>query len=294
MSKAHSSRRKGPAGHEEEVENHERWLVSYADMMTLLFVTFVVMFAISQVDEQKFAELSGGLSNAFGTPVKLLSSGTGVLSEPGVVAPQAPNLAADVKARPEANGRADTKAAERARQAAAAAVAREAEDLRKARDAMLRALRKQGLQNAVRIRVDQRGLVVNIVTDKVLFAADRAELQPAGTRVLTALAPALTKLPNNVSVEGHTNTVPVKPRFYASEWELSSARAVSVLRYLVEDRGVPARRTSATGWADQHPLYPDGHPRANDLNRRVEIVVLSRVKDQAAKLLADTTPGITH
>jgi chemotaxis protein MotB len=277
------SRRHG--GHEEEHENHERWLLTYADMLTLLMVLFIVMFAISQVDQKKFAALSGGLSKSFNAPPRILADGTGVLSEVAVVPPD-PNLQQQVGAQPDtskAKAAADQDADQRAR--AMAAARREADDLKRAEALMKAALHRKGLDNAVRFVLDERGLNVTIVTDRVLFPADLATLQPTGVRILDALAPAMRQLPNDLMVEGHTNTAPVKPRFYPTEWELSSARAVSVLRYLVERRGVSARRVAAAGFADQHPLYATDNPRANVLNRRVEIIVQSRLPAERAQLL---------
>lgn len=303
--------------HEEEHENTERWLLTYADMVTLLMVLFIVMFAISQVDQKKFAALSGGLSKSFGAPVTILDGGHGVLSDTGIApaavdiapissavrptdgpksaqTPETPQSATPPKTPQTSTKLSPSQVAELQKKAQA-----EASRLDAVRHDIEKALAKAGLTGQVRFRVDQRGLVVSIVTDQVLFPADYATLSPAGKKVLDTVSPALRLTKNMLSVEGHTNTVKVKPRYFPTEWELSSARAVTVLRYLVDNDRIDPSRVSAAGFADQHPLVPPSDPRANVLNRRVEIVVLSALTGDAASFLesaaaATDTPTTTN
>jgi chemotaxis protein MotB len=132
--------------------------------------------------------------------------------------------------------------------------------------------------NGATFRFDERGLVVTIATDKVLFQSGSAELRPQGRHILDALEPTLATLPNQLSVDGHTNWLPISSAPFPSNWELSTDRATGVLRYLA-GRGIPATRMSATGYADTRPLLPRTNPRAVVVNRRVEIVVLAAVDD---------------
>ena len=124
--------------------------------------------------------------------------------------------------------------------------------------------------------LDERGLVVSIISDKVLFDLGSAELRPAGLVVLDAIGPTLSTLPNAVSVEGHTDDLPISGR-YASNWELSTDRAISVLRYLLATAGLPAQRASASGFADQRPKTSNATVDGRAVNRRVEVVVLAQV-----------------
>lgn len=273
---------------DEEAENSERWLVTYGDMLTLLMVLFIVLFSISQVDRAKFDELKSGLTEGFGAPYSVLAGSPGLLSDPPL-GPEpmdlrgaaAPTIAARVAAPgPTAAG---------VDQAKAAAV-REVGKLEEVRAAIEKALAAKGLRDTVRFRYDDRGLVVSIVTDRVLFPADLATLAPVGQQVLDAISPVLTALPNSIDVEGHTNTVPVKPKFFPTEWELSSARAVTVVRYLIDRGGVGADRLTATGLADQHPLLPATDPRATTVNRRVEVVVVSTLPPSSRSLIASVAP----
>jgi chemotaxis protein MotB len=269
---------------EEEHENHERWMVSYADMMTLLMVLFLILFAISTVDQRKFEELRNGLASGFGAPISAVQGGKGPLEETGT-SPQAADLAVPAL-RPQMGVGEDKKtasvseaaveAAEKRRlDAERAAVQREVRDLEETRKRLEEALRKRNLQGAARFRIDERGLVVSIVTDKVVFPADRAELAPDGRHILDAFAPVLQSVPNRLIIEGHTNTVKVAPKYFPSEWELSTARASAVVRYLTEQHGFSPGRMEASGFADQRPLYPASDPQANMLNRRVEVVLVS-------------------
>lgn len=282
------SRRRRRSHEDEEHDNHDRWLVTYGDMLTLLMVLFIVMFAISQVDERKFAQLKAGLTSGFGAPQTVLSGSQGVVSDTPI-GPQpldlhggaAPTLAARVQAPDSGAGRQVP-----ARAAAAAEVAH----LEQIRRDIERALADAGLRGAVRFRYDERGLVISIVTDRVLFPADLAVLTSRGRRVLDVLGPVLAAAPNGIDVEGHTNTVPVQPRFYPTEWELSTARAVTVVRYLIDHAGVAPARLSATGFADQHPLLPASDPRSTRVNRRVEVVVVSELPPAQRALLPQLAP----
>jgi chemotaxis protein MotB len=284
--------RKRPKKHEEEEhENHERWLVSYADMVTLLMCLFIVLFAMSQVDKAKFAALSSGLSESFGAPLTVLPGTTpegsvldglnGAVDIASAIPPDPTVQDAAVDAA------AAAAAAERAKRIAAEA-ATAYEDLAAARDRIDAALTAAGYAGAARYEIDERGLVVHIVADAVLFDAEEAVLRPEGRTILDAVAPTLTGMPNVLRVEGHANHLPVsRGGPWPSNWELSGYRASTVLRYLAAD-GVPEPRMSATGYSSTRPLVPESDPTALSVNRRVDIVVLSTASAEANALL----PGI--
>jgi chemotaxis protein MotB len=286
-------KRRGHEEEHEEHENHERWLVSYADMMTLLMVLFIVMFAISQVDQRKFAALKTGLSAGFGAPVAILPGGDALLDPGGSVAPDSVNLSGSAGGKapsamidpqavvdPDAVARL-TRATEKAQ------VATEVKNLKKAQAQLKKALDKAGLSHGATFRFDERGLIVSIATDKVLFGSGGADLLPAGRRILATIAPTLRRLPNRLSVDGHTNSVPISTARFPSNWELSTDRATGVLRYLVSDQGIPASRLYATGFADTRPLVEGPGRRALVANRRVEIVVLARIDNSAGRAVAE-------
>ncbi|SDN43885.1 flagellar motor protein MotB [Geodermatophilus sp. DSM 45219] len=294
MSSGGHGRRRGKKHEEEEHENHERWLVSYADMMTLLLVLFVVLYAMSQVDKQKFAQLASGLSDAFGTPVSVIPAPTpdgepldglpGAIDIASAIAPEQTVEQAEVDAAAAAAALAE------AQQVAAEAQA-QYEDLSEIRDQLDAALTAAGYAGAARYEIDERGLVVHIVADQVLFDAEEAVLRPEGRAILDAVAPTLSGLPNDLNVEGHANHLPVTlGGMWPSNWELSAYRATTVVRYLA-DGGVPQDRLVANGYSDTRPLVATTDPEAIGVNRRVDVVVMSTASAEANDLLPGLDAG---
>ncbi|NEK85535.1 flagellar motor protein MotB [Blastococcus saxobsidens] len=291
MSTGHGRRRGKKHEEHEEHENHERWLVSAFDMMTLLFVLFVVLFAMSKVDEQKFAALAKGMSEAFGGPITVQPGPT---PEGSVLdgLPGAIDIASAIPLDPtvqqaQIDQAAAAAALERAERIAAEAKAAY-DELAAARDRIEAALAAAGYAGAARYEIDERGLVVHIVADQVLFDAEEAVLRPEGRAILSAVAPTLAGLPNQLGVEGHANHLPVtRGGPWPSNWELSATRATTVVRYLAGD-GVPEGRLTATGYSSTRPLVPESDPTALSVNRRVDVVVLSDASAEANALL----PGI--
>jgi chemotaxis protein MotB len=283
---ARAKHKKG--GHdEEEHENHERWLVSYADMMTLLMVLFIVLFAISQVDQKKFAELKNGLAVGFGNPSVAFNGGEASLLEssqsdsPMDMSSGIGGLTSDATAIQEAvQGKERAQASQRQAKAA-----EEVKNFDKIKEQITAQLAKDGLQDQITFTIDERGLIVTIVTSAIVFNGNEARLLDAGRRIVDGIGPAITTLPNKIEVDGHTNQLTGGTGDYPSGWELSTARASSVLRLLHTDAGIPETRLMAAGFADTKPLYPTGDPRAADLNRRVEIIVLSNLPADTRALL---------
>jgi chemotaxis protein MotB len=290
-SKPHPGRRRAKKHEEEEHENHERWLVSYADMVTLLLVTFVVLYAMSQVDKAKFAQLASGLSDAFGTPVSVIPAATpegsvldGLPAAIDIASAIPPDLTVSDAEVDRAGARAAVERAQRVADEAKDAY----EELVAARERIKAALAAAGYPDAARFEIDERGLVVHIVADAVLFDAERARLRPEGARILSAVAPTLTELPHQLRVEGHANHLPVTAGGpWPSNWELSAYRATTVLRALTGG-GVPEARISAAGYSDTRPMVPVTDPSAISTNRRVDVVVLSTASAEANALL----PGL--
>ena len=166
-----------------------------------------------------------------------------------------------------------------------AAAKEEVENLEQVKEKINAELAKQGALDSVRYAIDERGLIVTIVTTSVVFAGDRAELLPDGQHLLDAIWPALAPLPNRIEIDGHTNQLNVPTVNYPSGWELSTARASTVVRYLATHAGIAQNRLTAVGFADTRPLYDPADPRAMTLNRRVEIVVLSTLPASERELL---------
>lgn len=276
-----ASRKRHAAEHDEEPENGERWLLTYADMITLLMVLFIVMFAISQVDKQKFAALADGLRHNLGGSPQVVTGGSGILDGGKTVNKDDGKLDADPSAPIPDISKSDpaSKTAEAAAQRA---------KLQEAKKEIEAALKAKGLQSSVRFEVTERGLVVSIVTDEVLFDTARAELKPQGRTIIDAIAPALRKLPNNISIEGHTDNRPISTSQFPTNWELSVIRATTVLRYLESD-GISGKRMSATGYGDERPVAPNATADGRSLNRRVALVVMSSAVSPTSQSVSITT-----
>ena len=298
MSSGGHGRRRAKKHEEEEHENHERWLVSYADMMTLLMCLFIVLFAMSQVDAKKFAELASGLAQSFGTPISATEGSSGASKAVLDGLPDPVAIAAGVGQTMTSSGVSQQQVNAAAAQAAAASAANVAAEAQSAYDRLKAtenqidtALEKAGYAGAASYQINQRGLVVHVLSDNVLFDNGKADLRPDGAKLLDAMAPVLQALPNQLAIEGHANSQPVSPTGpWPSNWELSAWRATTVLRYLGGE-GIAETRMSASGYADTEPLLPDSDPRAATVNRRVDVVVLSSASPQADNLLAGIDAG---
>ncbi len=281
------SRRKKHEEHEEH-ENHERWLVSYADMMTLLFVLFVVMFAMSNVEQKKFNALKAGLAAGFGQSTSVLTGSSSILDAPGSAAiePVNPKAVQDHPAVQEAADAAVADARMLENQRAYAAAAAEADRLGALEKRVHRALTAEGLAKDVRTELDGRGLTLSLVSKHIVFQSDLATLTARGHHILKTLSPVLHGLENHLLIEGHTNQAPGRPEFYASDWDLSSARAITVLRWLNEREGITEKRLAAVGYGQVRPLVDPSKPHSQKINKRVDIVVLSTLPEENEQLLA--------
>lgn len=232
-------------------DNHDRWLISYADFVTLLFAFFVVMYSISSVNEGKYKVFSDSLSIAFSQQPKP-SSDIPLLSQ------EEQMLKALVDRRTARLGEQQRKIQEHMKKLAG--------NLNQVMAPMV----KQGQVNIVQTR---RGVVLDI-SASALFRVGEAALQPGSIEVLKEVAAVLGKEEHAIEVEGHTDDIPIATAQFPSNWELSSARASSVVRMLI-DNGVPAKRLTAVGLASNQPLVPNNNPENRARNRRVTITIVS-------------------
>jgi len=271
---AHKRHKRG-GHHEEEHENEERWLVSFADMMTLLFALFMVLFSISSVNTSKYEELQKSLHDAFSGAI--LSGGKSVMttgsdaSESKQSSPEPPLPAL----RPVTSlNTTQPKNAEEAQKAAE----KEENDFRALKRRVDNLSKEAGLQGKVKVTVRRRGLVIQLLTDKVFFDSGDAHLKPAAHQLVDKIGGVVRdERQHPVVVEGHTDSQPISGTQYPSNWELSSARASAVVRDFVS-KGVLARRVSVAGFANQEPIASNSTPEGRAENRRVEIV-LTRINN---------------
>ena len=257
-----SRRRHRHEDHEEHPS--EAWLIALADMMTLLMVTFLMMFAISSLDLKKFQTFKEAFAQGTGTVLPQLP-GEGVPTEGDVTdKPLAPK---DSEPSPQASawvpnpgGPDDPRPV------------LDKEKLEELREVLKQQVIKAGLTDKVEVANDPRGLVL-YVTNGVLFDSGEARLTQQGRLLLEGLGVVFRRVGNDLVVEGHTDSRPINSAAFPSNWELSTARATAVLRYLIEHEHVAQGRLAASGYADTKPRAKGTSPEALAKNRRVDIVV---------------------
>jgi len=258
-----AGKKKRGSGGEGEHENSERWLLTYADMITLLVAFFIMLYSMSVMNQAKFQQLaisvrSGFGQSAIGGAPTVFSRGGGANGTPAIInssksSPSNEDFIKDAKVRQDADG------------------------LDKAYTAVKAYIQKKGLKDAMHVVRNERGVVVTVMTDKMLFAPGQADLRPAELALLNTVGDVIRQaVPlNPVRVEGHTDSLPIHTLRFPSNWELSTTRATTVLRYF-EGRGISAKRLEAGGYADQRPITANDTDVHRAQNRRVEIVILRR------------------
>lgn len=253
-----SRRRRGGDAHDDD----ERWLLTYADMITLLMALFMVLFSISSVNVAKFETLKNVLANAF-TP-KVLEGGGSIVDGGGAEANSSPPPL-EALLPPAAAG---------ASSAETAGARSEEDDFQHLKRVLDAYAREHGFSRSIETMIRRRGLVIRLLTDRVLFDSGSAALRADANPLLVQIS-RLVSLEGShaVSVEGHTDTVPIATSHFPSNWELSGARAASVVRFMV-GHGVSPSRLEATGLAGLRPIAGNDTAEGRSRNRRVEIVLL--------------------
>lgn len=281
MARPGSSR--GRRGDRAKEDGRGRWLTTYADAVTLLMAFFVLLYAMSEVDVVKFTAFLEGLRVPFGN-----EAGDGLLPESDGLQPDAPPVN-PAEERPDAPDRLDDLADHLATQpldppsespAAPEDVVEHLErraliqeQLDEVERAIASAMQEQGLEMHVEMRREERGLVVSIASDDVLFALGSTVINALGRDVIQVVAETLDGFPNPLFIEGHTDDLPLDRDGY-NNWNLSTDRAVAVLQLMIEEHELPPDRVGAVGYGEHHPLANNDTRQGRARNRRVDIVVL--------------------
>jgi len=245
----------------EKHQNHERWLVSYADFITLLFAVFTTLYAMSQTDKKKVEEIMQSLQQSFGITA----------SSPKVNVIQSKQIAIMPTIKPEVTvltGPARTQAISKGKGRA------EEKDFRQIKSAIEAYLIKQGAQDKVSLSITRRGLIVSL-KETGFFDSGQAQLKQSAYDLINTIAEAMTQYNNPLRVEGHTDNIPISTSQFPSNWELSTARATNVLRYLLKYYDTEPEKISATGFSEFRPLADNATPEGRAKNRRVDLVMLS-------------------
>jgi chemotaxis protein MotB len=256
----------------EKHANHERWLVSYADFITLLFAVFVVLYAMGQSDKKKVEEVAVALRESFGYSSQAAAGQKGVLHSQDIK--PIPAIKPEMAVIPMVNkmppagprqggvdkGRGKGKAEEK--------------EFKEIQSAIEAYLIKHGAQNKVSIGITRRGLVVSL-KEAGFFDSGSAVIKPAGYQLLNTIIEAMSQYSNPLRVEGHTDNIPISTPLFPSNWELSVSRATNVLRYLQKNYDVEPGKLSATGYGEFRPTTENTTADGRSKNRRVDIVLLS-------------------
>jgi chemotaxis protein MotB len=222
----------------EEHENVERWMVSYADFVTLLFCFFTAMYAISNVDSQKLGKFVESMRSAFNVE-GARGNAISVIEGVQIFIPADVDVESNVKD-------------------------------------ILGTLITDS-RGSIDVKRDVRGVVIS-VADKHFFASGKAELGANSKDVLDKIASALISYPNMIRIEGHTDNVPIHNSKYPSNWELSASRAINVAKYLMDTHNISPGRISTIGYAEYRPQKSNDTPVGRAKNRRVDIVMMSEAE----------------
>lgn len=240
---------------EEGHDNKERWLLTYSDLITLLMIFFVVMYAISDTNTKKLAALAHSLTRALiGTEASGIFQGDGTSMLPGIpeVSPSGPSGEA-ASSKGEGQG-------------SSLSLDQVAQDLG-------RLVSSSGLGQQITITQEERGIVVRMA-ETVLFPKGSAELTPEARELIGKVGKMLAPLPNYLRIEGHTDNLPIYNVNFKTNWELAAARALTVLHVLINESGISPERLSATSYGEFRPLVPNDSEENMAKNRRVDIVIL--------------------
>lgn len=223
----------------EEHENHERWLVSYADFITLLFAFFVVMYSVSSTNEGKLRAAADSISQAFNPIVSM--SASPIKIDPNITQDTTGIITPDFKVYQQ----------------------------------LKETLAESGeWGDRIQVTVEKRGIVIR-VADTVIFDTGKADIRPEAKAVLEKVGHVMATLNNQVRVEGHTDNIPIKTAHYPSNWELSTDRASGIVRYFIDEARMEPERLSAAGYAEFKPIAGNSTPDGRGRNRRVDIVILN-------------------
>jgi len=254
----------------EEQENHERWLVSYADFITLLFAFFVVMYSISSVNEGKYRVLSSTLTGAFVRPAQSLNP-IQIGEQVRTQMPVSGEYAAP-EARPEnLNPPTINETVQDETPPVTAPIT--GKPLAAVEEELIDNLSGFIDKDLVSVNRTERGIEVEMKS-KMLFPSGSARLSRDSLNVLKGMAEIIKPLPNQIRVEGHTDNVPIKTVSFPSNWELSAARAASVV-HLFTRYGVDSSRMAATGFGEFRPITDNDQEEGRQKNRRVAMVILA-------------------
>jgi len=239
--------------------NHERWLISYADFITLLFAFFVVMFASSRLDRKKIAIVAASFDSYL---------------RGGNTASRGPRRALPEPVQKDLQEKAAGYASEQKNPAAAAKALTMAE-LRPSKEKLEVELFQEVSAGKLELSLQPRGLVLSL-KESAFFAPGQDAVSPQARPILSKVSEALRQIPGQIRLEGHTDNTPIRSARFPSNWQLSTARSVSVLKLLTGEFQLPLERFAVAGYGEHNPLESNDSNRGRAKNRRVDLVILTQ------------------
>jgi Flagellar motor protein len=253
-------------------ENSERWLLTYSDMITLLLALFIVLYAMSNVDQSKYEQLAAALNKSLGNGTSALNSTNGVFDK-GDNSPV--NIGGDGADSSENQQTATTTPVP---SGAASESLVSKEQMNKLEKNINDILNNMDMGKAANTQIGEQGLTISFA-DSVFFDSGKAELKGTMKKGLGQIARLLNRINNQILVEGYTDNVPIGTNNdYQSNWQLSAARASMVVDYLVEEEGIPGKRVSAIGYGEYRPIASNSTEEGRKKNRRVNITILYNIQ----------------
>lgn len=225
---------------EEEHQNHERWLLSYADFITLLMIFFIIMYAMSTLDQKKYEKLTTALNQAMGDGSAIADTGSNMGGEIGN------GLSEDAK-------------------------------LKKVKENLDKYLKENNLSASVSTTIEKRGLVLSF-KDSLFFDSGKAEIRPEQIDKLITISKIINQSiisDSYIRIEGHTDSVPMHNEIFKSNWDLSVMRASNVAQILIDKAGINPERLSATGYGEYRPKVDNTTAEGKSTNRRVDIIIMN-------------------
>lgn len=235
--------RKKKHSHQHEEEGGEAWLLPYSDLMTLLLAVFIVLFAVSQIDEQKAQQMSEAFTDSMMTQS---------YSQANPVKPVEPKE----KEQPSVSSKS------------------EQEQMEQLKDELDAELKSENMTASVKTSIDSRGLVITL-SNAIFFDPGSAEIKKQNEETLIHVAEKVKSMNHFIRIEGHTDNVPMKSDMYPSNWDLSAARAANVVQLLINKAKVPPEKLIAVGYGEYRPVADNTTEDGRAKNRRIDIIVLS-------------------
>lgn len=245
----------------EKAANHERWLVSYADFITLLFAVFVTLYAMSQTDKKKVEQVAASYRSAFGVTTGASSGKPSIIHKTDMmpIPSMRPALKNPEKPKTTKDGSVKMQATKK--------------EFKEILVAIEKFLVTKNALDKVHVEVTRRGLVISL-KEAGFFDSGSAAIKPASSEILAKIAESLQPYGNPISFEGHTDNIPIRSQMFQSNWELSTARATNLAHLFMDRYTFPPEKLSVTGYGEYRPIADNSSDEGRKQNRRVDIVLL--------------------